>query len=103
MAYRQSFHEEVYSRIDTSKIELRDFLATDRTRLANQNTLLSYIRTSLTMLVAGLSMIRFFESRVIAVIGAALLPIAMATIIVGYVRYRRMRLSLSRIIPPRRE
>jgi putative membrane protein len=103
LAYRQNFHEEIYSRIDTSKIELRDFLATDRTRLANQSTFLSYLRTALTMLVAGLTLIRFFESTLIAVIGSALLPIALTIFVVGYVRYRRMRLSLSRIIPPRRE
>ena len=45
---------------DTNKFEndkeliLRDYLALERTRLANERTLFSYIRTSLYLLTAGI-------------------------------------------------
>lgn len=45
---------------DTDKFEndkeliLRDYLALERTRLANERTLFSYIRTSLYLLTAGI-------------------------------------------------
>ncbi|MFZ2282343.1 MAG: DUF202 domain-containing protein, partial [Lutibacter sp.] len=35
------------------KIILRDFLALERTRLANERTLFSYIRTSLYLFLGG--------------------------------------------------
>ena len=46
--------------MDTNKFEndkeliLRDYLALERTRLANERTLFSYIRTSLYLLTAGI-------------------------------------------------
>ncbi len=40
---------------ENSKITLRDFLAIDRTRMANQRTLLSFLRTGLYLLVSGLA------------------------------------------------
>lgn len=41
---------------------LRDWLALDRTILANERTILSYTRTALTLILAGMSLIRFFHS-----------------------------------------
>ncbi|MGE5943063.1 MAG: YidH family protein [Flavobacteriales bacterium] len=40
------------------QIILRDYLAIERTRLANERTLLSYIRSSLYLLLAGIA---FFQ------------------------------------------
>ena len=43
---------------DSEKIILRDFLAIDRTRLANQRTLLSFLRTGLYLLVTAFAILR---------------------------------------------
>lgn len=39
---------------------LRDWLALDRTILANERTLLSFTRTALVLILAGMTFIRFF-------------------------------------------
>ena len=46
---------------------LREKLAIQRTHLANQTTLLSYLRTALYFLVAGLSIDQFFTSKYVLV------------------------------------
>lgn len=54
--------EKPYHNIKSGDKELilRDYLAVDRTLLANESALLSYTRTSLTMLVAGVTLTHFF-------------------------------------------
>jgi putative membrane protein len=43
-----------YDFVNDEKIILRDYLALERTRLANSRTLLSFIRTSLYMFLGGM-------------------------------------------------
>ena len=100
---RYGFDEGVYARVDSGRMELRDYLATDRTKLANQSTFLAYIRTALTLFVAGLTFVRFFDSAIIETIGWVFVPIGVGTFVVGFIRYNRLRLSLERIKPPRHE
>ncbi|MFH2055424.1 MAG: DUF202 domain-containing protein [bacterium] len=91
---------QAYVSIDRSRMILRDYLATDRTVLANQNTFLAYIRTALTLFVAGITFIRFFDSLIIAIIGWAFIPAGIVTFIVGLVRYNHLRVSLRLIKDP---
>lgn len=59
--------------------DLRDALAVERTHLANERTLLSYIRTSLAMLVGGAMALRLLEPD--PILGSA----AWAAIVIGSV------------------
>ena len=70
---------------------IRDYLAEDRTVLANERTFLAYLRTALAFLIAGLTLIKFFNSPVMAVVGWALLPVGPASLGIGLRRYLRMR------------
>ena len=70
---------------------IRDFLAEDRTILANERTFLAYLRTALTFAVAGLTLIKFFDSSVIAVLGWIFLPIGPITLVIGLKHYLHMR------------
>ncbi len=97
---RYIFDEEVYSQINPSSMKLRDYLATDRTKLGNQNTFLAYVRTALTLFVAGVTFIRFFDSVVIETIGWAFIPVGLLTFLIGTVRYNRLRVALLHIQPP---
>ena len=102
--YRSNgFEEDVYARVDSERMELRDYLATDRTKLANQSTFLAYIRTALTLFVAGLTFVRFFGSTIIETIGWIFVPIGIGTFVVGLIRYNRLRLSLGKIKAPRQD
>ncbi len=69
---------------------LRDHLAAQRTVLANERTFLAYIRTALTLLVAGVSFIRFFGSGVIQVLGWMLLPLGVFTLVKGVISFKKM-------------
>ena len=95
-----TFDEKVYGRGDRSAMKLRDYLATDRTKLSNQNTFLAYIRTALTLFVAGVTFVRFFDSLLIEIIGWTFLPIGVATFVVGSLRYHRLRKALTGIKAP---
>lgn len=70
---------------------IRDYLAEDRTVLANERTFLAYVRTALAFIIGGLSMIKFFGSTTIAILGWALLPCGVATITIGLRQFLRMR------------
>jgi len=65
---------------------LRDYLAADRTMLAVDRTFLAYIRTALTLLVAGISFIKFFNSFFVQALGWALIPFGIITFIMGLER-----------------
>ncbi|MBN1213560.1 MAG: DUF202 domain-containing protein [candidate division Zixibacteria bacterium] len=91
-------HHDAYLRIDRSKMILRDFLAIDRTILANQNTFLAYIRTALTLFVAGVTFIRFFDLAVVEIVGWIFIPVGLATFIIGLVRYNKKRRVLDKIM-----
>jgi len=87
----------VYAKVDLSDMQLRDLLAADRTKLSNQNTFLAYIRTALTLFVAGVTFIQFFGNLVYEVIGFAFIPVGLITFLVGFVRYNRLRTALRKI------
>jgi putative membrane protein len=83
-----------YSGFNTEDMILRDHLAADRTTLSNQNTFLAYIRTALTLFVAGVTFVRFFETPVVEIIGWIFIPIGALTFLVGLIRYNRLRVAL---------
>lgn len=73
---------------------LRDLLALERTKLANERTLFSYIRTSLYLLTAGIGILQIDSiSRLdglawICIVSGILLFFA------GFIRFRRMKMYL---------
>ncbi len=67
-----------------------------RTTLANQRTFLAYIRTALTLFVAGVTFVRFFDILVVEIIGWAFIPLGIATFFVGLWRYNVLRLRMKR-------
>ncbi|MFZ5980150.1 MAG: DUF202 domain-containing protein [Candidatus Zixiibacteriota bacterium] len=93
-------HHDAYLQVDRSEMILRDFLAIDRTILANQNTFLAYLRTALTLFVAGITFIRFFDVMLIEIIGWIFIPIGLITFIVGFIRYNKKRVVLDLIMKP---
>ncbi|HDH04295.1 MAG TPA: DUF202 domain-containing protein [Nitrospirae bacterium] len=70
---------------------LRDHLAAQRTLLANERTYLAYIRTSLTLFVAGVSFIKFFGNIVYEIIGWMLIPLGILVLIKGIISYIKMK------------
>lgn len=75
-------------------LSLNDHLAVDRTALANERTLLAYVRTALQLTVAGVSLIKFFDDPVTFAIGVALVPIGFTILGSGFVLFLRRRRRL---------
>ena len=84
-----------YSRFKKEELILRDYLAADRTVLANERTFMSYLRTSVALAAAGGSLIHFFDSLITTVGGVLLLILAAAVFVFGLQRFfhyrRRMK------------
>ena len=69
------------------KMILRDFLALDRTVLANERTLLSYIRSFIGSFSAGIAMIKLFDSLLTNVLGYIFVIVSPFFVIIGVIRY----------------
>lgn len=80
-----------YERFRGQRLTLNDYLAIDRTELANERTLLAYGRTAIALLVTGVSAIKFFDSPWISAVGAVLVAGAVAVALIGARRYHAMR------------
>ncbi|MEP3390105.1 MAG: DUF202 domain-containing protein [Reichenbachiella sp.] len=71
---------------------LRDYLAVDRTKLANLRTLLAFVRTSLYLVVSGLAILKVKELYQLIPIAYLLIGsslIALAAGLTSYFRFRR--------------
>ncbi|NBT90996.1 MAG: DUF202 domain-containing protein [Verrucomicrobia bacterium] len=86
-----------YERFLKEELILRDELAIDRTLLANERTLMAYIRLSITMVIAGVSIIHFAMEKWFETIGFLCVPIGIAAGILGWIRYQRMDLEIREI------
>ncbi|PIP62506.1 hypothetical protein CO007_00325 [Candidatus Roizmanbacteria bacterium CG_4_8_14_3_um_filter_36_10] len=57
-----------------------------RTNLAIERTLLAYLRTSLTMTVIGITLIKLFNSPLLVIISWLFMPVSIAVFIYGVIR-----------------
>lgn len=87
-----------YARFASEELTLRDLLAVDRTVVANERTLLGYVRTTLALLAAGASLLHFFEDAWWSMSGWALVGIAVPIGVVGIWHYLRRRGALVPLI-----
>lgn len=83
-----------YSRFSKEDLMLRDLLAMDRTILANERNLLAYIRTSLGFMIAGATLIHFFDILFLQIAGWVLIPIGASFLLIGIRRYRAVKYSI---------
>jgi putative membrane protein len=71
---------------------LRDVLAIDRTRLANERTLLAWLRTGLMLSVSGVTLIKLFEGLpLLEITGYALIPCGFFAVAFGLYRFLHVR------------
>lgn len=87
----------VYKKFQDQELTLRDHLAIDRTVLANERTFLAYVRTALALILTGVSLIKFTRSPAYsAAAWFVLIPAGVFTVISGFVRYQKMKVSFPR-------
>lgn len=73
---------------------VRDFLARQRTTLANDRTLLSFIRTSLYFLVSGTALFEVNNLSHIRELGYVAFGLSFAFLAIGFFSYFRVRRRL---------
>lgn len=81
-------NKKVTGDVIKSEIVLDD-LAVVRSTLANERTLLSYVRTALTIFLVGVSLFKFFEAELIQLTGLVLIFLGSAVFLVGLATFRR--------------
>lgn len=77
------------------KIILRDYLALERTKLANERTLLAYIRSSLYMILGGIAFLQLKDFEGIRWVGFVTLGISVVILLIGIYRYLQIKYRLS--------
>mgnify|MGYP003148020033 CR=1 FL=1 len=78
------------------KIILRDFLALERTTLANERTLFAYIRTSLYLILGGIAFLKMESLQTVQWLAYLSFGISLIMIIYGIVRYFKLKRKLQK-------
>ena len=77
---------EAYARFNHTDLILRDVLAADRTLLAAERTALAYLRTAFTFIVAGITVVNFITTTIMATVAAFAV---LTGLIVGYYGFQK--------------
>lgn len=77
------------------KIILRDYLAMERTSLANERTLFAYIRASLYLSIAGVAILEYEGFATFSWLSYAIFGISLMLIFIGFYRFHRLRRKLA--------
>lgn len=83
---------------DHEQMILRDYLAVDRTMMTNETSFMSYVRTALTLIAAGATLIKFFGSDLeMQILGVAFMIIGGLLALYGYNRFRKVDTILLKV------
>lgn len=78
------------------EIILRDYLALERTKLANERTLLSYIRGSIYLVLGGIAFLQLKDFEGLHVLGYVSLSLSVIMLLVGVVRFIQLKNRLKK-------
>lgn len=76
---------------------LRDYLAIDRTILANETSFMAYVRTSLTLIAGGATIIKFFGADATQFLGWTFVAVGAWLSVHGYHRYRQVDMLMHQV------
>lgn len=98
---RQKFklHNPFKPRIINEKL-LREHLALERTKLANERTLLSYIRSSLYLLIGGIALLQLEGYGNLHWLGYVSLVLCLLFVFIGFSRYVALEKKLKNLLLP---
>jgi len=77
-----------------NNLELRDHLAAVRSIFASERTLLAYFRTSITMILLGVTFLKLFTEVWINTVGWMLIPTAIGLSVIGLVRHKKRKVTI---------
>lgn len=84
---------------NSDQIILRDYLALERTKLANERTLMSYVRASIYLVLAGIAFLRLENFEGVKWLGYSSITISILLLIFGLIRFFRFISRLKKYYP----
>lgn len=86
-----------YSNFEHKKdIKLNDYLALERTRLANERTLFSYIRTALYLTLGGIAFLQMEDFKNIKWLAPVCFVLSLVILVTGIIKYIVMKRGLKK-------
>ncbi|MCW5900605.1 MAG: DUF202 domain-containing protein [Flavobacteriales bacterium] len=82
------------------KLILRDHLALERTRLANERTFMAYVRSALYLLIGGLALLQLQGHGDLQWVGITAIVLAVAFALVGLTRFLKLKRQLASYYEP---
>jgi len=79
------------------ELSLRDKLAIDRTRLANQRTFMAYVRTSVYLVIVGLAILELKEFQSLRWLVGAFFGLGLVVFSIGVFTYSRVKKRIGRL------
>ncbi|WP_423127839.1 YidH family protein [Gaoshiqia sp. Z1-71] len=86
--------KQKYEFDNKEKIILRDYLALERTRLANERTVFAYIRTSLYLLLGGIAFLQLEDFGRLKWLALLALIFSVLLLLIGILRYYQLKKKL---------
>lgn len=84
--------------MEESKISLADQLAIERTRMANERTLLAYFRTFIILISSGIAIIKLDFLNQINLLGIILISFSPLVLVFGVYRYYSLKRKIKSFI-----
>lgn len=95
--------DDPYSEFRRDQMILRDWLALDRTVLANKRTFLAYARTAIALLVLGIALVKLVHHQGLEMAGFGLMAFGILTFVVGVREYRVNQKRFRRLLDAEKE
>ena len=88
----------MYTKFNPDELILRDHLAADRTMLANERTLLSYLRASIFLIISAITFLKVFSSEWYMIATSYFLIVLGLIIgVIGTIRFLNMKRRIESI------
>jgi putative membrane protein len=94
--------EDPYGDFKREEMILRDWLALDRTVLANKRTFLAYGRTSIALMALGIAFVKLIQHRFFEISGFALMALGVVVFFVGLWEFSKNTVRFKRLVEKER-
>ena len=94
--------DDPYTEFQREDMILRDWLALDRTVLANKRTFLAYARTTIALMVLGIAFVKFIDHQFFIITGFALIVLGIVVFGVGLREFAQNTQRFKRLVAKER-
>lgn len=90
--------DDPYTEFSRGDMILRDWLALDRTVLANKRTFLAYGRTAIALIALGIAFVKLIDHRFFEISGFFLMGIGVVVFVIGFREFVSNTLRFKRLV-----